>query len=138
VKVTVRDFVKWEQRPTPASSSSQQNLQAPAESSTVFDKITFVQFALNYWRSCYKNIRDYEKLVGAEEYAIEKELWRLEQATMSYRYASDFSQVDDINRCRLREPSNINTQTGQPLSVADIQSLIQEHQEKSGYKKNFS
>jgi hypothetical protein len=138
VNITIRDFVKWENRSATAPAYTQQKLQVPV-GNTIADQIGFVQLALNYWRSCYQRIREYEHLIGVEPYAIEKELWRLEQTAVSYLDATGAGSFSsDINRCRLREPNNINPTTGQPLSIAAIQELIQQHQEQSGYKNSVS
>lgn len=134
VKIIIPEFVPWEQRLHLAPSYAKEKLLKPISNSIV-SQIGFVQLALNYWRSCYRNIRQYEKLLKLNPYEAEKELWKLEQTTMSYRYALVGGvPVDDLNRARLREPKNIDPTTGEPLSVDNMQKMIKKQQEKSGYK----
>lgn len=137
VKISINDFVPWERRLNSAPSYAEEKLKKPA-GNTKADDIAFVQLALNYWRSCYHHIREYEKLTNAKPYDVEKQLWKLEQTALSYLFALDKNyNYKDLNRCRLREPKNINPKTGEPVSVAAIQEMIQQKQEESGYKPGF-
>lgn len=134
VKITIHDFIPWERRLASAPSYAEEKLKTPSNNNIV-GQIAFVQLALNYWRSCYHNIRKYEKLIGVKPYDFEKQLWKLEQTTISYfEAAGNKIMGHDLNRARLREPKNIDPKTGQPVSVAAIQKMIQQQEEHSGYK----
>jgi hypothetical protein len=134
IPIVIREFVPWEKRQAYAPAYSEEKLEKPM-SNTVVDQISFVQLALNYWRSAYRYVHDYEKLLGLQPSTVEKQLWQLEQTTISYlRQAIPTTTHTDINNGRLREPRNINPATGQPLSVGKIKEMIQQQQEQSGYK----
>jgi hypothetical protein len=134
VKIVINEFSPWETRKHTAPAYNEDKLEKPA-GNHVADQISFVQGALNYWRSAYLYIREYERLVGAKKYDIEKKLWHLEQTTISYLNATaeGLNRVD-INLHRLREPRSINPLTGEPVSVKEIRELIQKQQEQSGYQ----
>jgi hypothetical protein len=133
VNIVIRDFSPWEKRKHTAPMYNEDKLEKPA-GNTVADQISFVQAALNYWRSAYHYIREYERLIGAKQYEVEMKLWQLEQTTVSYLNATGKGNHADINMSRMREPRSINPSNGNPLSVNDIRGLIQQQQERSGYQ----
>jgi hypothetical protein len=135
IQPVIRTFVPWEQRKNlaPAYNASEQLQNAKCD--TESEQIAYIQMTLNYWRSCYFYIGDYEKLVGANQHDIEKMLWQLEQTTLSYLQSTNSNySYDDLNRTRLREPSNINPMTGQPMSIAAVQEQIRQQQAQTSYK----
>lgn len=132
IKIYIHEFTPWEKRCIFAPIYEEKKLEIQKNDSMA-DKIAFVQSALNYWRSCYSHIGEYEKIMGVEQYTVEQELWRLEQVALSHRVAAcGGGWTRDMNFCRMPEPRNIHSKTGLPLSVADMKQSIQQHQEKFG------
>jgi hypothetical protein len=131
IKIHIRDFTLWKERVTSAPTYKENKSPQPNSHSDI-DQIAFVQLALNYWRSCYSHINDYETLMGIAPQTAEKKLWELEQKALAYLQAAGRGIYADMNFTRMEEPSNIDPKSGQPLSIADAEMSQQQCRPRLG------
>lgn len=119
--IDMTKFVPQEKRDFPKFQKTKQHYNQ--------DLTTLLQLAFNYWRSCYQNLPKVEALRGITNRQYEQHIWRLEQISLFYREAYNYSKVADLNECRIPEPHSVYGFEPNPLDYVTVRtSLRARHQ----------